>query len=496
MDMFSSAELGHKIPKEQYDKEAPGVREQLLEAQLTAVELAKFPIIVIIGGVDGAGKGETMNTLLEWMDPRHVHTFAQEPMTEEERERPPMWRYWRALPPKGKTGMFFGSWYTAPIVDRVLKRIDGEDFERRIQEVVRFERMLFDEGALVLKFWFHLSKPEQKKRLEALSRNPKTRWRVTDQDWKHFKIYDRFRAISERALQVTSTAHAPWRVVEGGDARFRNITVARAVLAGIKSRLDTGGEPPPDFEPATPLPAADNLNVLRTLDLTRKLSEDKYDKQLERYQRRLAELTRKAEFKERSVILLFEGSDAAGKGGAIRRVTQALDLRTYRIVPIAAPTDEERAQPYLWRFWRQLPRRGKITIFDRTWYGRVLVERVEGFCSEADWMRGYTEINDFEEELVRHGILLVKYWMQISKEEQLKRFKARQNISFKRYKITEEDWRNRKKWDAYEQAVADMVDRTGSRHAPWTLIEANDKLHARIKVLKTFADRLEKALKG
>ncbi|MCC7540462.1 MAG: polyphosphate:AMP phosphotransferase [Deltaproteobacteria bacterium] len=493
--MFSSAEIGHKIPKEQYDKEAPEVREQLLEAQLSAVEMGKFATLIVIGGVDGAGKGETMNTLLEWMDPRHVQTFAIEAATEEEQERPMMWRYWRALPPKGKTGLFFGSWYTAPIVDRVLKKIDGEDFEKRMQDITRFERMLFDEGVLVIKFWFHLSKSAQKKRLESLQKDPKERWRVTPEDWKRFKIYDRFRGISDRALRVSSTAHAPWTVVEGGDSRFRNLTVARAVLEAIKGRIATKGEPPPDFQPAVPLPAVDRLNVLRTLDLSQKISEPKYDKLIDKYQRELALLTRKPRFRELSVVSVFEGSDAAGKGGAIRRLTRALDLRMYRVIPIAAPTDEERAQPYLWRFWRHLPRRGKIAIFDRSWYGRVLVERVEGFTSEADWMRGYGEINDFEADLAHHGIVVVKYWLQISKEEQLKRFKARQAITFKRFKITEEDWRNRKKWDDYEQAVADMVDRTGSRYAPWTLVEANDKLHARVKVLETFVERLETALK-
>ena len=191
---------------------------------------------------------------------------------------------------------------------------------------------------------------------------------------------------------------------------------------------------------------------------------------------------------------MFEGNDAAGKGGALRRITSALDARAYHNVPVAAPTEEERAQPYLWRFWRHVPRRGRFIFFDRSWYGRVLVERVEGFCAEADWMRAYTEINDFEAALVRHGIVVVKFWLAISKEEQLKRFKQREKIAFKRFKITEEDWRNRKKWDAYEAAVCDMVDRTSTSLAPWTLVEANNKYYARLKVLKTVTRAVEDAL--
>ena len=193
-------------------------------------------------------------------------------------------------------------------------------------------------------------------------------------------------------------------------------------------------------------------------------------------------------------MLAFEGADAAGKGGAIRRVSGALDARQYLIVPVAAPTDEERAHPYLWRFWRNIPSLGGITIFDRSWYGRVLVERVEKLCAPADWMRAYDEINQFEEQLTKGGAIVVKFWLQISKEEQLKRFRERQRTAFKQFKITTEDWRNRKKWDAYERAVCDMVDRTSTELAPWTLVEAEDKRYARVKILKTIVERIERAL--
>jgi polyphosphate kinase 2 (PPK2 family) len=225
------------------------------------------------------------------------------------------------------------------------------------------------------------------------------------------------------------------------------------------------------------------------------LTKAAYKKELLKYQGQLNILMRSPEFKKRmSLVVAYEGADAGGKGGNIRRVTAALDARYYNIIPVAAPTDEEKVQPYLWRFWRHVPGKGRVTIFDRTWYGRVLVERVEGYCSEADWMRAYSEINDFEEQLVRNNILIVKFWLAISKEEQLRRFKEREKIGFKRFKITEEDWRNREKWDAYEQAVCDMVDRTSTDIAPWTIVEGNSKYYARIKVLKTLCDTIEAAL--
>ena len=491
--MFESAELGHEIDKETYDKEVAGLRQALLEAELELVDQKKFPVIVLIGGVDGSGKGDTVNVLSTWMDPRHLITHAMGAATDEEHLRPPMWRFWRALPPKGKVGIFFGSWYTQPIVDRVYGTTRAAELERSIEEIVRFERMLTDEGALVVKFWFHLSKGKQKKRLKDLAKDPMTRWRVTEADWKNHQRYDDFRSVCERVVRLTSTAHAPWIVVEGMDARYRNLTVGRVLRDAIKKRLRT-----PDVQAhmraAPTLVSIDKRDVLRSLDLTQALGKDDYTKKLSKYQARLNELSREPKFRGRAVVCVFEGNDAAGKGGAIRRVTEALDARMYHVVPVAAPTEEERAQPYLWRFWRQMPRLGHLSIFDRSWYGRVLVERVEGFCSETDWMRAYGEINDFEEQLQKHGVVVVKLWLAISQKEQLARFKERQETAFKRFKITAEDWRNRKKWDAYERAVCDMVDRTSTDVAPWHLVEANDKRFARIKVLRAICDQIEASL--
>lgn len=493
--MFESAELGHKIDKAVYDKEVPMLREALLEAQLDLAKTAKFPVVILIGGVDGAGRGETLNLVNEWMDPRYVQSHGMGMPSDEELERPIMWRFWRALPPKGKVGIFLGSWYTWDILNRVFNRIKNADLDQSMERTVRFEKMLNAEGALILKFWLHLSKDKQEKRLKTLEKNPKTRWRVTERDWMHFKMYDRFRKVSERVIRQTSTAEAPWIIVEGEDERYRSLTIGKIVLEAIRKRLDEDTVPTQTVHAPPLLPSIDNLHILKTLDLGQKLTKKKYEADLEKYQGKLNLLTRDPKFKEFNVIVVFEGNDAAGKGGSIRRLTGAIDARQYQVTPIAAPTEEERAQPYLWRFWRHVPRKGRVSIFDRSWYGRVLVERVEGFCSNVDWMRAYSEINDFEEQLVKNDTVLVKFWLSISKEEQLRRFEGRQQTGFKRFKITDEDWRNREKWDAYEMAVCDMVDRTSSAMSPWTLVEANDKNFARIKILKTLCDRIEAALK-
>jgi len=492
--MFESAELGHKIDKASYDAEVPKLRFALLEAQFDLAQKASFPVIILVGGVDGAGKGETVNLLNEWMDPRFITAYAMGTPSDEESERPEMWRFWRALPPKGKIGIFFGSWYTNPIVQRVLGKTKSSQLNQSVEQINHFEKMLTDEGALVLKFWFHLSRDAQKKRLKLLEKDPKTRWRVTDTDWERFKLYDKFRKVSEHVLRETSTADAPWVIVEGTDWRYRSLSVGKILLETLRKRLDHQSKVL--HQKVAPLQKPiDQLDVFDKLDMSQKLAKKTFESELEKYQGKLNLLTRNPKFKKISVIALFEGSDAGGKGGAIRRITAALDARHYRIIPIAAPTEEERAQPYLWRFWRHVPRNGGITIFDRSWYGRVLVERVEKYCSEQAWMRAYSEINDFEEQLIDNNTVLVKFWLAITRDEQLRRFKEREKIGFKHFKITADDWRNREKWDDYERAVCDMVDRTSTEIAPWVLVEANDKNFARIKILKTLCQQIDAAMK-
>ncbi|RNC66690.1 MAG: polyphosphate:AMP phosphotransferase [Desulfuromonadales bacterium] len=492
--MFESAELDHAIDKKTFKAQVPALREALLDAQFDLLQSRRFPVVILISGVDGAGKGETVNLLNGWLDPRDVETNAPGDPSDEERGRPPMWRFWRSLPPKGKIGIFFGSWYSAPIAEHMEGETKLAKLDQALERIRRFERMLVDEGALVLKFWLHLSKEQQRLRLKSLEANPKTRWRVTTRDWRNFKIYDRFHGVAEHVLRQTSTAEAPWTVLSGADPNYRSLTVGKVIVEALRRRLDFPDGPCNlrTVLPATP--ATNGVQILRTLDLTKKIGKKRYQDELEELQGRLNLLVRHPRFAKRAVVAVFEGSDAAGKGGAIRRVTQALDAKVYRVVQTAAPTDEERAQPYLWRFWRSVPRVGRVTVFDRSWYGRVLVERVEGFCPEADWMRAYSEINDFEEQMVDNRIVVAKFWLAISPEEQLRRFQERGETGFKRFKITDEDWRNREKWDAYEAAVCDMIDRTSTEIAPWTLVEAEDKQYARIKVLRTLCERIEERL--
>ena len=493
--MFESAELGHQISRERYDAEVPPLREKLLTAQYELVKRHQFSAVILIGGVDGAGKGETINVLNEWMDPRHIQTTAFAMDDGDLHGRPEMWRYWKMLPPNGKIGLFAGSWYSQPITQRAYGQIKNAELDRDLELIRGFERMLTDEGVLLLKFWFHLSKDRQKRRLKALSRDERNAWRVGELEWKHFELYDEFAAASVRALRETSTGNAPWTIVEGTDRRYRELTVGTSVLGALSARLQRPADAPVANTRAAPLiPALDGKNVLSALDYSTRMPREEYERELEEKQGRLNMLTRRPRFKQHSVVVVFEGSDAAGKGGAVRRLTRALDARQYQVIPIAAPTDEERARPYLWRFWRHLPERGRFTVFDRSWYGRVLVERVEGYCSESDWMRAYTEINDFEEQLVQNHTIVVKLWLQITPEEQLRRFEERKNTPFKQHKITEDDWRNRAKADEYTEAVCDMIDRTSTELAPWNLIPADDKLSARIRVLDVIHRNIREAL--
>jgi polyphosphate:AMP phosphotransferase len=493
--MFESAEIGHKVDKETYERELPALREALLDAQDELIRSRGFQVVIIVSGVDGGGRRESVHLLNQWLDPRHIETHGMGEPSDEELDRPPMWRFWRALPARGKVGIFQGSWYSMPILRRVYGETRDADLQQAMERNIRFEKMLSDEGALIIKFWFHLSKNFQEARLKALAKDPRTRWRVTERDWHHFSLYDTFRKTCAHALRLSSTAQAPWYIVEGNDERYRELMLGKIVLEALRLRQNSTHGQPHSIPTLPSLPQIDRLDILGSLKVGKPLPKSDYEEKLEALQGRLNVLSRDPRFQQVSVVVVFEGNDAAGKGGSIRRVTAALDARNYTIVPIAAPSDEEKAQPYLWRFWRHIPRRGRIAMFDRSWYGRVLVERVEGYCSEYDWLRAYNEINDFESQLAAHHIVVVKFWLAISKDEQLKRFQLREKTGFKRYKITEEDWRNRDKWDAYEQAICDMVDRTSTEIAPWTLVPANDKNQARIHILKTLCDRIEAGLK-
>jgi polyphosphate:AMP phosphotransferase len=507
--VFETVELGRKVSKKEFKERTPAMREALLTAQRQLREAAAFPVIVLFAGVDGAGKSETVNLLNEWMDPRWIVARAFGPTSEEERERPEYWRFWRELPPKGRIGLFLSAWYSNPLLQKVHGLSKTREFEDQLKEILDLEKTLADDGALILKFWMHLGKKDQRKRLKALEKDPLQSWRVTKRDWQNWRMYDKFVETAERIISRTSTGEAPWFIVEGLDHHYRSLRVSEVLLNAMQIQPDKENVGATEdtvqlssSSPAeTPSPTLDKnkgarerVTVLSKLEMPKNLTGKTYKGELAKHQGELNLLQRKAREKKVSTILVFEGSDAGGKGGAIRRITAALDARAVQIIPIAAPTDEERAQHYLWRFWRHLPRSGRVTIFDRSWYGRVLVERVEGFAADDEWRRAYTEINAFERQLVGHGIALAKFWLHITKDEQLRRFKLRQETPFKRWKITDEDWRNREKWEEYETAVHDMVERTSTQIAPWTLVEGNDKKFARIKVLQTVCESLKRAM--
>jgi polyphosphate:AMP phosphotransferase len=488
--MFESVEVGREVAKKEYEKSVVVLRARILDAQ-HALARTGLNLVVLVGGVEGAGKTDVARRLLGWMDARGLRVESYTDRSDEEEERPEYWRYWRTLPAAGHGAILVGSWYTKPIVGRAFKKIGEGDFDRELDRAIAFETMLVREKTVFVKLWLHLSKKAQKRRFKELESDPGTAWRVTKQDWAFAKRYDRFREVCERALAKTSTADAPWTLVEAADWRWRELAAGGAVADALERALTTAA--PRAHKPRPDLPKPPKISVLSRLDLSKRFEGD-YDKKLDKQQTRVALLSRKLRKEGRSLICAFEGVDAAGKGGAIRRLLNALDVRNARVMAVAAPTDEELAHPYLWRFWRQLPRLGKTTIYDRSWYGRVLVERVEGFAAPEDWKRAYPEISSFEEELSEAGVIVCKFWLQISQEEQLKRFKARGKNPYKQYKITEDDWRNRAKWDAYQAAAVEMIERTSTPDAPWTLVEGEDKRWARLRVMKAVADRLEEEL--
>jgi len=495
--MFEATKVGRTVSKEAFKEQRDDLRTQLLEAQ-RALKESNTPVIVIVAGVEGAGKGEVVNRLNEWLDTRGVQTFAFWELSDEERERPRYWRFWRTLPPRGEIGVLFGGWYLDPIEHRFRGECDDAALDAELSRIVDFERMLTQDGALIVKFWFHLSEKDQKRRLKELSRDDRSRWKMLPEKSKFSEQYQQFEHVAERVIRQTDRGIAPWYLIEAEDMRYRDLTVGKTLLQAIHARLNQ----PVPMEPPTPadpldLPdtASAQITLLDQLDMSQQLDRDDYKEQLKKLQGEVNELAWEAYKQRRSTVLVFEGVDAGGKGGAIRRITSAVDARLYRTMSVAAPTDEEKDHHYLWRFWRHVPRAGHMIIYDRSWYGRVLVERVEGFATEAEWRRAYSEINEFEEQLVENGAILLKFWLQVSAEEQLRRFQDRENTPYKRYKITEEDWRNREKWPQYKAAVNEMVARTSTEDAPWTLVEGDDKPFARIKVLRTVCDSMGEALK-
>ncbi|MBO9352943.1 polyphosphate:AMP phosphotransferase [Bordetella petrii] len=490
--MFTEAQSDPSLSKEAYEAHEARLRVALLKAQYGRLERADRALLVVVAGIDGAGKGATINLLNEWMDARHIRTLAYGPPRADELERPPMWRYWNELPAKGRSGIVFGSWYWPLLKEAARKKPRQGRIEAHAEAIRRFEAVLAAEGVQIVKLWYHLSAQAQAERTRRLLASPETAWQVAAADRKVHKKYHRLCDAGRLAIGLTHAAHAPWAIIPSADDRLRAVRTSETVLAALRQRaaprLEAG------FAGLAAAPPPRHVSRLDRVDYQARLDKDDYESVLRLLQGRLAQAARSAAFRERSLVLVFEGQDAAGKGGTIRRVTRALDARQFELNPISAPAPHEAARPYLWRFWRHLPRRGRIAIFDRSWYGRVLVERVEQLAKPAEWRRAYAEINDFEQQLVDHGTIVLKFWLAITPDVQLQRFHERERSPFKHFKITADDWRNRKKWREYTVAANAMLAHTDTAHAPWHVVSSNDKRHARVQVLRHIVDALKTSL--
>ena len=492
--MFEAVELDQTLSREKFKAQEPETRAALLAAQRELRE-KKIATLILVAGVEGAGKGEVINRLNKWFDARGVFTHAFWDETDEELARPANWRFWRKLPAKGAMAFMFGGWYWDPLYQYTRKEISAAEIDEAATKITDLERMLHQDGMLIIKLWFHISRKTHTARLKNRKKLSKHISVLGDENREHEK-YGAFIKSAERLILHTDNSDCPWHLIEADDKWHRDMSVAKAILAAMEQRLhehrtrDRRATVHPFVTPIEDKP----VTILDHVDLDVSLSQEDYVEQRNHYQRRLNELAWQAYDARRSTIAVFEGWDAAGKGGAIQRATNAIDPRLYQVISVGAPSDEERAHHYLWRFWRHVPRAGYMTLFDRSWYGRVLVERVEGFAEPHEWLRAYHEINSFEEQLVEQGSIIAKFWLHISLEEQLRRFQERKTKPWKQHKITDEDWRNREKWEAYRQAVNTMVEHTSLAIAPWTLVPANDKRYARVMVLKTLCTALEQAL--
>ncbi|HBB59406.1 MAG TPA: polyphosphate:AMP phosphotransferase [Lachnospiraceae bacterium] len=482
---------GEKPGDEEMTARLQKAREQLNGMQM-AIKEKKLPVLVIFDGWGGAGKGSVMGKVIKNLDPRFYKTETLSKPSEDELRKPFLYRYFVRIPEAGKFSFFDGSWMDEVTKNKLSGKINGEDYHRQLISIKRFERQLSDNGYLVVKFFFHISKSEQKQRLKDLADSKSTAWRVEKWDLWQNKHYDKCVDVYDEYLEATNQFIAPWYFVDSKNRKWAELQVTELLVKSIEIALQNTGHAAAVLQNTFPLK---QMPKLADIALDKKISDEKYDSELKELQSKLADLHNRIYHAKIPVVVAYEGWDAAGKGGNIKRLTAALDPRGFEVHPIASPEPHEKNRHYLWRFWTRLPKDGHIAIFDRTWYGRVMVERLEGFCSENDWQRAYNEINEFEKELDDWGAVIVKFWVQIDKDTQLARFTDRQNTPEKQWKITDEDWRNREKWDLYETAVNEMIQKTSTEYAPWHILESNDKHYARIKALKTVTDEIEKKLK-
>lgn len=496
--MLEKMDLTKKMDKETYKAKMEELQAKLGELQRECKNL-EIPVMIAFEGFDAAGKGSQIAELIQALDPRGFEVHAVKQESENERMHPFLWRFWTKTPENGRIAIYDSSWYRRVLVERFEKMMTKEQLGNAYTSICSFERQLADGGMAIIKIFLCVDQKEQKKRFKRLLKAKETAWRVTEADIKRNKNFDKYLAINEEMLQKTDTDYAPWTLVEATDRRFATVKIYTAVISALTASIESAkrraAHPEVQLEAAELYDRELQSSILSKADLTKTLTKEEYKKKLKELQGKIAVLHGEMYRRRIPLVLGFEGWDAGGKGGAIKRLTEKMDPRGYVVHPTASPNDIERKHHYLWRFWEAMPKAGHATIFDRTWYGRVMVERIEGFCSTQEWQRAYKEINDMESDLVNSGAVVLKFWLQIDKDEQEKRFKERQANPEKQWKITDEDWRNREKWDQYEEAVDEMLIRTSTPKAPWIVVEGNCKYYARIKVLQSVVDALEKRLK-
>ncbi|MDO5126343.1 MAG: polyphosphate:AMP phosphotransferase [Eubacteriales bacterium] len=473
-------------------KERLKAAQNKLFTQQMLLKNHKVPVLVLMEGWGTAGKGSLIGNIIQNIDPRFFKVFSMDAPSSEERRKPFLFRYFEKIPEAGKFVFMDSGWMDEVVVARISGKMNDRLYEQRIASIKRFERQLTDNGYLVLKFFCHVSQKEQKKRIESLLESKDTRWRVSKNDAWQNKHYEKYMEVFDKYLEDTNTSAAPWYMVDAKSRKWAELQILEIITQGIEVALQNQSLAVPLLQNVFPMV---NMPKLSEISLDNcQMDDASYKAELNVLQKRLGELHNRLYRKKVPVVVAYEGWDAAGKGGNIKRITGALDPRGYEVHPIASPEPHEKARHYLWRFWTRLPKTGHIAIFDRTWYGRVMVERIEGFCSENDWKRAYNEINEFEKELSDWGAVIIKFWVHIDKDTQLARFTDRQNTPEKQWKITDEDWRNREKWDQYETAVNEMIQKTSTSYAPWHVLESVDKKYARIKALRIVIDELEKVL--
>ena len=482
-----------QIPeKEDIKVRLSAARTRLYELQMVLKE-HKIPVIVLFEGWGASGKGSTISKVIKNIDPRFFKVATMSAPTEEDLRKPFLYRYFREIPEAGKFTFLDSGWMDQTCRERMDKKLKGDNYSKRIDSIRRFERQLTDNGYVLLKFFMQIDRKEQEKRMGILLESKDTRWRVNEYDLWQNDHYKKCRKIFDQYMQDTNTSAAPWYIVDAGDRKWAELQVLETMISNIEVAMENSKHAVPILQNVFPLVEMPRLSEI-PLD-GKEVGDEEYKAELKELQEKLGSLHNRLYRKRVPVIITYEGWDAAGKGGNIKRITEALDPRGFEVHPIASPEPHEKARHYLWRFWTRLPKDGHIAIFDRTWYGRVMVERLEGFCSENDWRRAYNEINEFEKELSDWGAVIVKFWVHIDKDTQLARFNDRQSNPEKQWKITDEDWRNREKWDQYETAVDEMLQKTSTAYAPWHILESVDKKYARLKALRIVIEEIEKALK-